>query len=467
VEEQVDDRHRVARLFARAAFGATAADIDTWTANGYVAAVDHLLSFAPASGRADDVEVDGIAAAGLLADQPGYYSYPVDITQFQGWWLKRMASTKYPLEEKLTLYWHGHFATAYGKVLQYAPMLRQNKTIRDRAGGSFRDLAKAVTTDAATLIYLDGGLSTPDRPNENYAREFFELFSLGHNNGYTQADIHEAARAYTGLALNDAGIGQFYPTLHDAGLKTILGNTGAWLPFDVIDLALDHHPQGHVAAAYIAWRVADFFHHPNPEPEVVQAMASALVAANYQVKPMLRTLFLHPDFTDGAAVTQRSPAEIVATTMRAFNLGFTEATATTAAAYTQQFITYGQSFDMYGAAAQQMGQSLFNPVNVAGWKGGKAWSNTATVIARYNWAAQTAQLVTGDTVEQVLSAAGHDPAQTAPAWMAHVGLLDLRADTQAAVAQWVSSARSAGDTAEDVARGVLLLVLASPDFAVR
>jgi len=463
----VDDRHRVARLFARAGFGATVKDIDTWTAKGYVAAVDHLLSFAPASGRVDDVEVEGIVAAALLADQPGYYSYPVDISQFQGWWLKRMATSQYPLEEKLTLYWHGHFATAYSKVLQYAPMLRQNKTIRDRAGGSFRDLAKAVTTDAAMLIYLDGGLSRPDRPNENYGREFWELFSLGHNNGYTQPDIHEAARAYTGLALNDAGVGQFYPTLHDTGLKTILGNTGAWLPFDVIDITLDRHPQGHVAAAYVAARMADFFHHPNPEPEVVQAMAAAFVAANYQVKPMLRALFLHPDFTDGAAITHRSPAEMVATTMRAFNLGFTEATLTTVTAYTQQFTTYGESFDMFGVAAQQMGQSLFNPVNVAGWKGGIAWADTATVIARYNWAAQVAQLITSDTVEQVLSAAGRDPAQTAAPWMAPLGLLDLRADTQAAIAQWVSSARSAGDSAEDIARGVLLLVLASPDFAVR
>jgi uncharacterized protein (DUF1800 family) len=463
----VDDRHRVARLFARAAFGATSTEIDTWTARGYSATVDHLLSFAPAGGRVDDLEVEGIAEAGQLADQPGYYSYPVDITQFQGWWLNRMATSRYPLEEKLTLYWHGHFATAYSKVLQYAPMLRQNKTLRDGAGGSFRDLAKAVTSDPAMLVYLDGWLSTQDRPNENYAREFFELFSLGHNNGYTQPDIHEAARAFTGLTLNDIGQGHFYPTLHDAGLKTILGNTGAWLPLDVVDIALDRHPQGPVAAAYVARRMAEFFHHPNPEAEVVQAMASAFVASGYQVKPMLRALFLHPDFTDGVTLTQRSPAEIVATTMRAFNLGLTLQTAATAAAYAQEFLTYGQSFDIYGAAAQQMGQALFNPVNVAGWKGGTAWSNTATVIARYNWAATVAGMVTGDAVDQVLSAAGHDPAQTAGPWMAQLGVPDLRADTQAAIAQWASDAASAGDDASTVARGVLLLVLASPDFATR
>jgi uncharacterized protein (DUF1800 family) len=459
----------VARLFARAGFGATRSEIETWTASGYAAAVDYLLSFPPASGRADDAQVAALEQVGYLADQPGYSSYPVDISVLQGWWLRRMATTKYPLEEKLTLHWHSHFATAYAKVLSYGRMVHQNRTLRGLAGGDFRALCKAVTTDPAMLVFLDGWLSFADGLNENYAREFFELFSLGHDNGYTQADIRESARALTGWSIDSyTGVATYYPTLHDGGVKTILGNTGAWTPLDVVDITLDRHPQGRAAAAtYVARRLARFLYQPQPEDDVVGAMATAFATSNFQVKPMLRALFLHPLFMDGPALTHRSPAEIVAATVRGLKIHLATDAIDTVPATAQQQLTYGQTFDFAGRAARDMGQSLFDPVNVAGWKGGTAWSNTATVIGRYNWAVTAAGMVSADTVTQVLAAAHGDPAQTADGWMAKLGLLELRPDTRAGIDEWTAAAHAAGDNAAVIARGVLTLLIASPDFALR
>ncbi|HEV7685989.1 MAG TPA: DUF1800 family protein, partial [Acidimicrobiia bacterium] len=161
------ERRRVARLFSRAGFGASVDEIDQAAAKGYAAAVDELLAFAPAATRPDELTV-----LSLEAGAPANESDAFSLAPYQRWWLDRMAATRYPLEEKLTLYWHNHFATGFSKVRRPKAMLAQNRLLRDHAGGNFRELCKAITADPAMLIWLDGNTNQKIQPNENYGREF-------------------------------------------------------------------------------------------------------------------------------------------------------------------------------------------------------------------------------------------------------------------------------------------------------
>jgi len=453
------ERRRVARLFRRAGFGATTTEIDTWARRGYGAAVDSLLAFTPASGRPDNAELHAMIALAAAVDAEGL-QLP-DITIFQRWWLDRMATTRYPLEEKLTLHWHGHLASGYQKVALVAPMLRQNKLLREMAGGDFRALCDAITADPAMLIYLDGAQNQVNGINENYGREFMELFTLGRNNGYTQRDVVAAARCFTGYTVDPTTYAAtFQPTLHDAGLKTLLGNTGNWGPRDVTDIVLDRHPGGHVAATHVARRVASTIAAPPPSASMVASMAAAFVGTNYQIKPMVRAMLLHHDFTDGP-LGIASPVEFVASMMRALGLGRTKA----AGDYAQSYA--GMAQDELAIATLSMGQGLFMPPDVSGWKGGAAWANTATFLTRYNFAARAAQLVASDLVSQVLDNSIGSPDAMPEHWMAMLGLLEISADTRAGIEQYRAAAKAAGNAANATARGVLTLLLASPDYAVR
>jgi hypothetical protein len=168
------ERRRVARLFARAGFGASVEEIDQAAARGYAAAVDALLAFPPAATRPDEATV-----LALEAGAPAGESEAFSMAPYQRWWLDRMSATRFPLEEKLTLYWHNHFATGFSKVGRPKAMIAQNRLLRDHAGGNFRELCNAITGDGAMLIWLDGNTNQKIKPNENYGREFMELFTLG------------------------------------------------------------------------------------------------------------------------------------------------------------------------------------------------------------------------------------------------------------------------------------------------
>ena len=200
-----EERRRVARLFARAGFGASVDEIDQAAAKGYATAVEELLLFPPAAGRPDEATV-----LALEAGAPAGESEAFSMATFQRWWLDRMSATRFPLEEKLTLYWHNHFATGFSKVKRPKAMVAQNRLLRDHAGGNFRALCNAITADAAMLIWLDGNLNQKILPNENYGREFMELFTLGRDR-YTQEDVREMARAFTGYTTDGQGRALYHP----------------------------------------------------------------------------------------------------------------------------------------------------------------------------------------------------------------------------------------------------------------
>jgi uncharacterized protein (DUF1800 family) len=338
-------------------------------------------------------------------------------------------------------------------------MLAQNRLLRDNAGGNFRALCKAITTDPAMLIWLDGNTNQKIQPNENYGREFMELFTLGRDR-YTQEDVRQSARAFTGYTTDGQGKALYHKELHDDGDKTILGNTGKWGVLDVADLVLDHHPEGAVAAHYVSARLAGFLYQPDPEPQVVEAMAAAFVASNYDIKAMVKALLLRPEFSDGPGLTIKSPAEYIGGTLRLLHLA--AAPTPTASAQPRR-----KDFDEIVTACNDMSQELFEPPNVAGWKGGAAWANTAATLARYNFSARIGKLVTDDAVRTVLDSAGGQPRDTAPLWMHRLGLLSLLPSTEEALARYLDASTAAKTDPGVRTRGVLTLLLASPDFNLR
>lgn len=303
----------------------------------------------------------------------------------QRWWLRRMIETPRPMEEKLTLFWHGHFATSYRTIENSFHMFQQNQLFRHHAAGNFGELLFAIVRDPAMLAYLDNNDSRKERPNENLARELMELFSLGEGN-YTEQDIKEGARALTGHTFEHNAF-VFRADWHDQGTKTILGVRGGLDGDGFVRAILGKRE----AAEFLALKLYRYFagELPPDGPSrraaigVVKQLASTLLASRYELKPMLRRLLLSEHFYDPAVRFARvkSPAELVVGAVR--SLG-----------------TPVRDLGILNDAMDLMGQSLFYPPSVKGWEGGRSWINTSTLFVRQN---VTNFLLTGKTP------GGYDP----------------------------------------------------------
>ena len=280
-----------------------------------------------------------------------------------------MATTTTPLQEKLTLFWHGHFATANDKVDDPRLMYLQNALFRSMAAGNFRDLVQQMSLQPAMLIWLDNDPNTKGHPNENFARELMELFVLGVGN-YTQDDVVASARAWTGHNTLDSDRTQyhFYPNRHDTGLKTFMGVTQNWDGPDIINFMLrDDATRKGIAARFIAKKMWSFFAYPGPDDTIVTTLADAFVAADLSIAALVRAIFNHPAFLSPAAKQGlvRSPAEWVVTCMRGVGISAVNANP-------QWWM-------------EDMGQALFEPPNVSGWRPNGYWLTTSRIWARVNW----------------------------------------------------------------------------------
>jgi len=391
-----------AHLLERAGFGGTPEEIARFAAMTPEAAVDLIVNYEQIADTLPPFEHSGIWDEAMLADvdlhlrfddvmakaaevgevygevvrEEGprklqditdalYYKYLSSNREWQRvaqWWAERMLTSPRPLEEKMTLFWHGHFATEELKNDDYRLMLQQNMTLRQLATSDMNSLLIAMSKDPAMLLYLDNRLNVKGHANENYAREILELFSLGIGN-YTENDIKEAARAFTGW--RNQGLTFIDDRAqHDEGMKTVFGQTGNWDGEDVVDLIL----QQEAAGEFIAGKIYRFFVREEISEQMLDELAARLRDDNYAIKPFLRALFLSQDFySEPSLGTQiKSPVQFLVSTYRKLGLERIPGTP------------------YFPAATNLLGQALGNPPNVKGWDGGRAWLNPSTILLRNN-----------------------------------------------------------------------------------
>ena len=394
------DRDKAAHLLERAGFGGTPEEVDVLAGMTPSEAVAHLVDYRalpdrlapfdaspiwdpgmdpfPAS-RAEAVriarETGEAMGVRVLAEgqsralQPvvnkffyGLRSNAIETQRLATWWGERMLRTQRPLEEKLTLFWHGHFATGNTKVRDARMMERQNTMLRTHASDSFRDLLFGILRDPAMLVYLDNRENVKDHPNENFGRELLELFTMGVGN-YTEQDIREASRAFTGWT-NEALEFSFDVDQHDHGAKTFLGESGPLDGTDIIEIILEQDE----TAEFVAGKLYRYFVREELDEETRTALGTMLRDADYELRPLLTQILLSRDFYSplSYATHVKSPVHLVVSTYR--KLGLTEL----------------PTIPDFNRLTAGLGQALFNPPNVAGWAGGRTWITPGSLIQRGN-----------------------------------------------------------------------------------
>ena len=356
------DRPRVAHLHRRAGFAAPWATLERDLRDGPEASVERLLH-----GEATTADGKPAAEFAPLMDEMGRQLAPgATLARLQGIWLYRMIFTPHPLRERMTLFWHNHFATSNLKVQNTALMQRQNDLLRAHALGDFQALLAAIGRDPAMLIWLDSTANRKAKPNENYAREVMELFTLGRGH-YTEKDIQEAARAFTGwFVVRDRF--QEVPAQHDDGEKSILGRSGK---FDGGDLPRILLEQPACAEFLCAKLVRAFITEVDPvTPALIAPLARSFRDSGHDIKAVVRLILRSNLFHDPGIRRRRvkSPVEFAIGTIRAL-----EVLKPTVPA------------DALADACGRMGQNLYAPPSVAGWDGGPAWANSTTMLTRANF----------------------------------------------------------------------------------
>jgi len=382
------NRRLAAHLLRRAGFGGSPADVDRFTSLSAANAALALVRFddAPAETPllqpqlvpplgmyAKDAPMDDVSVQARKAFQMQNNAIRRDnLIALQTWWLQRMIAAPNPLQEKMTLFWHGHFTSSPEKGTTEQELLAQNQLFRTFALGNVRELTQRVSQDPAMLRYLDNNVNVKAHPNENYARELMELFTLGIGN-YTEQDVRESARAFTGWTFqrNPDDTGAFFarPRQHDDDPKTFLHQTGNFDGADIVRIIFAQPACAH----FFATKLLAFYVYEDPEPGLVDQVAALLVRHDFELRPVMATLLASNVFYSERAYRAlvKSPVEFVVGTHQLFGVP------------TVAPVELG--------ALRAMGQILFYPPNVKGWDGGAAWLNSQTVLTRENFANAIAQ----------------------------------------------------------------------------
>lgn len=446
------DRAAAAHLLRRACFGGSYSDIERLFALGPEAAIDAVLrgeavptGLAPPSLGVELLETPERAELRLMdLEQRQRYRRERAVAErrafddLKSWWLRRMVQTPHPFEERMTLFWHGHFTSGMREVKRAAFLKEQNELLRKAGLGRFSDLLLRISQDRAMLAYLDGNRNVRRAPNENFARELLELFSLGEGN-YTERDVRMAARAFTGWGFDQSGF-QFRPQLHDAGEKVFLGKKGRFGGQEIIRALLEH-PE---CARLVANKLLTAFVRPDPDRRLVEALAAWLRKNNFDLRGAMRVLlrsqaFYHPE-ARGALV--KSPVELLVGTARSLETGVADIRAAQ-------------------RALIQMGQELFQPPSVRGWPGGEKWINTSTLFVRYN---VVGGLIHGQTFRDANRAGSdRDVASTAEATNDETPMRDTGASARQPTYDPITPLRSLGlRSAEQIVEHYQSLLLAVP-----
>jgi uncharacterized protein (DUF1800 family) len=443
---------RISLLLRRAGFAAGPTDLDHYLNLGWEATLQELLH----PDRADE-DLDT-----LLTRLQGSLLDLQNIEDVQTWWLFRMVQTRRPLLEKLTLFWHGHFAVANYKVGNPLLMHRHVALLRANSLGRFDDLLLAVSKDPAMLIWLDGATNHRNAPNENYGRELLELYTLGIGN-YDEDDVLAAARAFTGWNLR-ANEFFFDDNQHDAGDKTFMSQSGAFDGGDILAIVANDP----ATAQRISEKLFTFFAYPNPEPDILAPLVNVYQTSGHDIRAVVETI-LRSDamYSDRSQFEHiKSPVEYAVGSVRLLGASVRE----------RELV----------AVLRTLGQEILNPPNVAGWPGNAYWINPTTLLTRFNFAARlaTARGQPGDGAElnigdllgtSNLSEAGGVVDRV----LGMAGGLEVSPETHQALVDYVQSPltypqgfngqpnpqqRQAATEAR--LRGLILLALASSDYQV-
>jgi uncharacterized protein (DUF1800 family) len=448
-------RDAAAHLLRRAGFGGTPSEIDALYARGLEGAVSFLVDY-------DSIDLTSYETS-LAAKN---YNL-LNVKGLQQWFLDRMAFSPRPFQEKITYFWNLHWTSGIAKVKGETLILNQNKTERQYAAGKFDDLVVKISQDPAMLYWLDNWLSRNTRPNENYARELMELFTLGVDN-YTQTDVTEVARALTGWTIQgysqaDGYNGAFFAdnaAFHDSGSKTILGQTGNWNQLQAIGIILSYtDARGSVSGRFIGAKLWEFFAYDDPPDFIVDQLAAVYASSGRVIREVVRTIFLSPEFYEAHTrkTWVRSPVEYAVAQVRMLE-GVTD-------------------FSSAVNSLSGMGQVLFNPEDAKGWDWGTSWMNTGTLFARASLANTfaTNRGSTGTRFDANKLLAGQD-ASTAEKVVNiladRLNISDVAPDVRAAWVTYMNAnddgsrgtwTNTAGNVDKKV-RGLVHLMLTSPAF---
>lgn len=364
------DLREICFLWRAAGFGATPEELDRSLRQGYEATVEDLVGYAREPETPQDLPLHTTLP-------PGVTLTLVQVGGILTWWLRRMVESGRPLEEKLTLFWHGHFTTSLDPVFFPGLLVRQNLLLREHAGGRFLDLLKAVTRDPAMLVYLDGARSTAEHPNENYARELLELFTLGIGH-YTEEDVRSAARALTGWTVSwPAGEAVYDPHRHDPGPKRFLGELRCWDGDEVLE-RLAAHP---ATASRLTKRLYRFLAGEDPSEALHERLRKAWRGT---VLPVVEQILLAPEFRQAAhrRNAPKSPVELLVSALRALG--------------------HGRLSWAWLPELRSAGQLPFLPPSVAGWSDG---IGTDALLARVRLADRLVREIPTAALEPLVQAA--------------------------------------------------------------
>ncbi|MGR8947412.1 MAG: DUF1800 domain-containing protein [Gammaproteobacteria bacterium] len=401
LDAQAWNIHTARHLLERAGFGGTPSEISALHDLGLQGAVDYLVNFvgAPAvdmppfdhSGIFDEgldpfppsrpattalaekngevfgikVKPDGNRPMQAIVNKFFYWlrASRLETDRVAYWWAERMLISPRPLEEKMALFWHGHFATNEDKVRDYRKMHKQLTLFQSAGLGNFRDLLIAVAQDPAMLAFLDAGVNVKGKPNENFAREIMELFTMGVGN-YTEHDIREAARAFTGW--NFKGIDfHINAEMHDDGTKEVLGQNGHFDGVEVIDIILKHP----ATANFIASKIYRFYVSQDLDDQMAQRLGDRLRDLNNEIQPFVSELFRSQEFYAERNIAShiKGPVEFVISTYKKIGL---------------DYLPGAPDFNLVTGA---LGQRLMHPPTVAGWSEGRSWITPGLLIERGNF----------------------------------------------------------------------------------
>lgn len=393
----METRERVAHLLRRFGLGASQSELDSYSRLGVDGAINKLIHY---EGITEDFNVSPWS----FAFDTSKNKISTDTSRFVSWWAMKMLLTNRPLQENLALFWHNHFAVSSQKVENGPMMLQYLQTLRQNASGSFRTLLTAIFQDPAMIKWLDSDTNVKGKPNENFAREVMELFTLGVGH-YSEKDVQEAARAFTGWAYRNAlqnpgkipytqlvadnisaerpmVVSTYSPMLHDTGSKTILGKRANYDAEGVFDLLLDQ-PQH---AVFLMKKMWEWFAYPDPELAVIERLAKVYRENNYGIKPVLHAIATSNEFWSDRCVRSvvKSPVSYTVAIARQLEVGPVLVKAGNANPSQTEPVANAirDSGNFLASLMARQGLGLLYPPDVSGWRWGKNWITTAGMIER-------------------------------------------------------------------------------------